>query len=151
MNLPTKEKALETYIQTQGNIQLAAERLSLSEAALISLLSQDPAALQNVVRTSLLITVFSSIHKVQFMLEQRLQHLEPADLAKTYTSLVTQVANLTAAAPPSPLIQNTQINVSETVYNELPPQAREALRLLNQKTVKHLQLPSPILTDDDDD
>jgi hypothetical protein len=60
----TTQRVLEEYIAAEGKIELTAERLKTTPQTILKLISEDPAALQNVIRTFLLLTVFQSVTNV---------------------------------------------------------------------------------------
>jgi hypothetical protein len=120
----TAEEALNYLIISDGNIALAAERAHATPAQLLAILSQQlPAAeLQTTLRTLMSIHLYQSVMTTARVYEAALIDLAPMDVAKTYTTLLTLLANIT---------QNTvapvTINLQETVLKMLPPEIRQTV------------------------
>lgn len=122
------EEALRQYINADGNIHLAAERcnkMPLSE--FVALLSEQPQALQRIMRTRALIGAFETLTLLTVELKTSIPMLEPADLLKAYTNMLSSIDKLTAA----PTVTNN-LNINEYMLAQLPPDAREALAVLTQ-------------------
>ena len=120
---------LQALVSSNGNLKLAAERARLSEAELLAILYDNYAEFQMQMRANILLQMFGTWGLVQDALIASLDELDPKDLAKTYTSMSTALAQL------SELPVQTQPNLLESVLLALPEDAREAFKILTAKQV----------------
>ena len=134
------EVAIESYIKANCNIHLAAERLHVPITLLMDVLTQDHVALQRLLRTRLLLNIFSTFETAQTHLATAIPLMEGEDIAKTFIGLSQVLEKLTANAT------NVNINIHEYMMRMLPPEAREAFNILTAPEPSVIKLSS----DDED-
>lgn len=135
----TPDDALQALAYSQGNPALAAERLGITHpdgaSQLLAILALDesihPRA-QGILRFMQLAKLLGSLQYVEATLLEKLEDMEPKEVARTYTAMVLAAELLTkaAAAPGSPAANATQNNVTINLLRLLPPDVREAMRAL---------------------
>lgn len=131
----TADIALDALAYSQGNPAIAAERLGLESAEqLLGLLSLDetvhPRA-QAVLRFMQLGELLGGLQHVQAELLERLERMEDRDVAKLYTTMVMAAELFTKNAAPTPnQAPNTQVNVTQNILRMVPPEVRQAIRVL---------------------
>jgi hypothetical protein len=115
--------AVEALISARGNLHLAAERTGLSHAQLINKASDDLPRLQRELKTRTIIDAFSLVDVFKLATMQRLHELEAADVAKTFTTLVQLLKDLT-----DDKVHNLNVNEKHEYYwQQLPADVRQAI------------------------
>jgi hypothetical protein len=155
---PTSLDAIGAIITAEGNIDLAAEMLFgipikgqiHPKAQLIAVIAADPSAtqeLQHQLRTLATLQTFQSMQRVGFVVEGSLTIQEPADLIKLYTQLLSLVATFTDdhTQQVNANVQSTSLNLTEVVLRQLPPEVREALKVLSTGDNDDSSSPLPAL------
>lgn len=140
VNQITTEQALDAYVQADGNVHLAAERLFSVRVPnrltlFMDLLAQDHVGLQRILRTRLILNMYTVFEASQVHLTQSLAMMEGEDIAKTFIGLANTLEKLTANAAP-----NVNINIHEYMMRMLPPEAREAFQILTAPPESVLKL-----------
>lgn len=131
VNQITTEQALDAYVQADGNVHLAAERLFSVKVPnrltlFMDLLAQDHVGLQRILRTRLILNMYTVFEASQVHLTQSLAMMEGEDIAKTFIGLANTLEKLTANQSNA----NVNINIHEYMMRMLPPEAREAFQIL---------------------
>lgn len=119
---------IEELVKARGNIHLAAERTGLSHTTLLSAAANNMPRLQKELKARVLLDVFSITDDVKLQLKQSLHRLDPADIGKTYTTLLQILSVLT-----DDKTSTVNMNVQEVIYSLLPPDIREAVVELKQR------------------
>lgn len=138
-NQVAPEQALEAYINADGNIHLASERLHISPTQFTEILSQDYVGIQRLLRTKTLLSMYTAFEHSQAELGKSIGMMEPQDVAKTFIGVATILEKLTANS------QNVTLNIHEYMMKMLPPDVREALTVLTAPPSE-----SHIILDNDD-
>jgi len=136
-NQVTTEQALDAYIQADGNIHLAAERTYGDNnhlAQYLDLLSQDHVSLQRLLRTRVLLNLFTVFEQSQSVLIKGLDMMDSEDIAKTFIGIASTLEKMTASQ------QNIQLNIHEYMLRQLPPEAREAFQILTAPSESIIKL-----------
>lgn len=127
---PTPIILISEILKADGNIRLAAERLNIHPDEFKEIITSDPSTADTYSRqVRLLITtkLLETIGLVQQSLIASLPDLEPADMAKLYTSLIEKVESLTHPNKAS------QDSGPETLLRLLPPDTRAVvMRLIEE-------------------
>jgi hypothetical protein len=117
-----QDAALELVL-ADGNINLTAERLKITPPQLISLLSEtDLARLNMQIKAVVAIRSFSLLNKLQIALETALADLEPKEMAKAYTALLSTLPNLLPSNQ-----QQVRPPTIKDILSALPPEVQEAM------------------------
>lgn len=122
--------AIDTLIQANGDAALAAERLHVPKQQLIAAITADPLSvdtLQRQLRTLTLLGAYELFDQTKLVYLAQLADIDPKTLAKTMTTLLVMLTQLT-----QPTTQNisANVNITEVVLRMLPPDARAALQSL---------------------
>lgn len=120
--LPTEQEAALAIVTANGNTKLAAERLHISPQDLIMLLSSSDLSRLNLqIKATLAIRSFTLLNKLQDALELSIPDMEPKDMARAFTSLLSTLPNLLPSQQPAA----KPITVEDIIAN-LPPEVKEA-------------------------
>jgi hypothetical protein len=132
---------LKALVAAKGDINRAAEDLSVSVEDVALALVANPQELQRVTRAVQLIQLFDLTNIASKLLLQRMPELRPDDLAKTYLGQVALIEKLTDEKTANILQQNnTVLSLEQTVIDALPQDIREAVLFLtkdNANIVEH--------------
>lgn len=137
-NEPSSEEVLDVFIGTLGNVELTTELLqkkfqNLTQLRVIRILSSNQQLLNEAIRTFSLIEGVKLKTKMALLLEDEMLHLSPADLAKNYIALSGAIMQATTPLPSQQgTVNNTQINIAQSIREALPPHVQEALRILTE-------------------
>lgn len=119
---------IEALVTAGGNTRLAAERLfgqsAHATAYLVASIAQDPLAQENLnaqLRTLTTLQAFDSLNAAKALLDIVLTDLDPADFAKFYSALLTQVTALTAPTSTRALDAS---QLAELLMSRMPPHFR---------------------------
>lgn len=126
----TSTIAVDALIGANGDADLAAERLHVPKQVLIAAIAADPLAhdsLAKQLRTLALLGTYEMLDLSRVAYTASIPELEPKQLARTVIALAALVAQLTDTHT-----QTSNVNITEVVLRMLPPDAREALKLLAQ-------------------
>lgn len=126
------EAAVAAIARYDGDIDSAARSLAMPAHALLQFLSTNPEAPQLIARQMRTLTLLHSyqlLDQTRNALRDKIDDMAPADVGKTYTSLITAIAALTDSHE-----TNNTVNYTEVVMRALPPEARVALKALMDGT-----------------
>jgi hypothetical protein len=140
---PTAQDAISAIINTEGNLDFAAERLFGhkegvdNKARLIALITEDPSAqgdLQRILRTLAMLQAFSTFKEVSMVVGATLDKLDPNQRARFMTTLLTAINMFTDDHTQTTNInaRSTSLSVamSEQVFKSLPPDVQQAIKAL---------------------
>lgn len=122
--------AIDTLIQANGDAALAAERLHVPKQTLIAAITADPLSvdtLQRQLRTLTLLGAYELFDQTKLVYLAQLADIDPKTLAKTMTTLLVLLTQLTT---PTQQSISANVNITEVVLRMLPPEARAALQTL---------------------
>lgn len=151
---PSTQDAIAAIVSTEGNMELAAERLfgpvavrpsdpgwgkPHPKSRLTALLTADPTTsqeLQRILRTLSLIQAFSTFQLTAVAVEGSLDRLSAEARVKLYKQLLDSIATLTDDHTATVNANNTSLNLSlsEAVIRSLPADVLESLSMLNTPT-----------------
>ena len=139
---PNINTVISTVIASDGNIHLAAERLSIPLSDLISLLSAEDNldSLKKQLRVRSLFTLYDITQNTAARLQEVLVEMEPAVVSRTYLGAITQLNEALKKDPANTNVNVNQNNVS-LILEGLPPDVKEAVLALSA------QNPSPSIID----
>lgn len=159
---PTAQDAVREIIKAEGDLDLAGERLFgpkplhpdrnylPARARLVMLVAEDPQAvadLQKHLRTLTLLQAYQSARLVGISVDGSIQNQKPEDLVRLYNVLLTNVATLTDDHTQTQNL-NAQLSVGDALMANLPPEIKEALRVVMMEPVNQPSLQSPIPNDE---
>lgn len=133
-NTLTTEQALEAYMKAESNVHLAAERCRVPLSVFMDTLAQDHIGLQRLLRTRMLLNMFSAFELSQNALSKAIPLMDSEDVAKTFIGIASVLEKLTATQQ-----ANVNVNIHEYMMRMLPPEAREAFAILTappESTIK---------------
>lgn len=130
------EVALQALIMAQGKPAVAAERLGLKDAdTLLAALVMNEALherMRTVMRAFTLIRLLGVAESLEDTLMERVDELDAKEVAKLFASVLT-LADLMTRGTPSQA-PNTG-NIHETLLKVLPPEVRNALRVVQASSM----------------
>lgn len=136
-NIPQQPNAhpyVSELMLADGKVSLAASRLNITPAQLISEIARDPDA-QRIIDAYLrlygTIKAFQMLGEAQLVLQKNLPSLEPFESAKHFTTLLGGIESLTRRSQTS-ITNNTTIY--EAAIKRLPPEVQQALQALATPT-----------------
>lgn len=126
MSQRTSTDVVKAIVGAKGSIPLAAERMSMSEADLIDMLTEDENAvvtLQRKCNTILSVWTFELIMNVQVALMGSIEEMTARDVATLYTSLLQGYGQLNARR--DDIARADVMSMLESVARDkgLPPEA----------------------------
>jgi hypothetical protein len=125
---PDVDAAVAAIARYDGDIDAAARSLNMPSHILLQFLSTNPEApalIAKQMRTLTLLHSYQLLDQTRNALRDKIDDMAPADVGKTYTSLLQAIAQLTDSHE-----TNNTVNYTEVVMRALPPEARVALKAL---------------------
>lgn len=141
--VPTTRDAIAAIMATEGNMELAAERLfgadedHKNKERLATILMEDASAqgdLQRVLRTLSMLQAYSTFRTVSVVVEGTLDRMDANARGRFYTHLIQSLALLTDPHESTINAHSTSLNLSmsEAVMKSLPPEIQQALKVLQE-------------------
>lgn len=131
MSTLTAAEALAALMRAGGNQRLAAEKLGVNTAELISAIASDPGAIntaQSYAKTLLVLQTLDNMQLAGDAFRAALTEMDPKDVGRSYTDIAKLLADLT-----DDKTSTLNINQTELVMRLLPSDVKDAvLRVVQQ-------------------